>query len=218
MASTHHLLRALADRPDELALLLRSEYRPRQTLLHHAAAVGDAALADALLAYDPSLAQVEWEEGSIYYCKPWANAPMAAVASLQPAAVRTLLPHSWPPHQQQQQQPGEKQQPSGTSSSSGGTSAGLGGGRQAPPTDARTFQVGLLARLLHSIAAWEEWPSWQCGIGYKDWQEWPAPPQPRPAALRQQAEATLVALLEGPQGVDINTTERRCREQQLMAA
>lgn len=62
-----------------------------------------------------------------------------------------------------------------------------------------SFQFSTLARLLHSIAAFEQGPTWG-DLFLRDWDLWPEPPQPEPADLRQRAEATLVALLEGPHG------------------
>lgn len=198
MASTDGLLHALADRPEELALLLRCEYRPQQTLLHHAAAEGDIMLIQALLAYDPSLARVELNVSTKHNRNAWENALMSAVAALQPAAVRALLPHCWPPPQ-----PPPGQQAAINSSSSKPASSGIGSPCSTEPGCrdqlAPSFlQVGLLARLLHSIAAYEGWVEWHCGTERLG--PWPDPPQPPPADLRQQAEATLLALLEGPHG------------------
>lgn len=185
MTSARQLLRALADRPGELDLLLRSEYRPRQTLLHHAAATGDAELLSALLAYDPSLAQVEVEEGRDGYSSP---ALVAAVAALQPAAVRALLPLSWPlPARRAGEAPDGQhgQQAGGSSSSTDDSWSSCTPG---------AIQVGLLPRLLHTIAVYDECHS------LSGWPDWAAPPQPAPAGWRQRAEATLAALLEGPHG------------------
>lgn len=206
MATSHRLLRALADRPEELALLLRSEYRPGQTLLHHAAAQGDAALLAALLAFDPSLASVEVSEGALYERElRRANALMSAVAGLQPAAVRALLPHSWPQPRDGGGQPNaaqQAQQAAGSCAATSGSREHFSTGSRSPGALVKlaTCQTDLLARLLHSVACYEQWPMLHHGVGHRHWRHWPAPPQLPIPDLRQRAEATLVALLEGPHG------------------
>jgi hypothetical protein len=186
--------------PKELALLVRSEYRPRQTLLHHAAAVGNLALIDTLLAFDRSLALIEVQDSVDRYIHPLSNALMAAVAALQPAAVRALLPHSWPPALLRQRAAAQQGQQTGGSAGGSGQSSPTPSNYADPLMDLGGWQVDLLARLLHSIAAYDKWPALASTDGNRWWHHWPQPPQPRPDDLQQRAEATLLALLEGPQG------------------
>lgn len=218
MTSARQLLRALSDRPGELGLLLRSEYRPAKTPLHRAAATGDAELLSALLAYDPSLAQVEVEETrQFYYCRRTfpVTALVFAVAALQPAAVRALLPLSRPPpasradeaqQGQHQRQASEGSRSSSGSHSSGshssGSSDGMGSSRSggSPRPTICSFQVGLLARLLHTVTYYEDWCSGAYEHSHACWHHWPEPPEPAPPDWRQRAEDTLAALLEGPHG------------------
>ncbi|PRW33054.1 phenylacetic acid degradation operon negative regulatory [Chlorella sorokiniana] len=205
MALTHRLLRALADRPEELALLLRSEYRPRQTLLHHAAAVGDAALIDSLLAYDPSLARLDLNKASScdWYHHPPATALAAAILALQPAAIRALLPHSWPPLLRTCEQ-----QASSGPSSSPSSPASQPPAQKAPQRleiddswSPGAFQACMLSLLLRVVANYDGWPPAGC-FSFSDWSA--KLPQPAPPDWRQRVEATLEALLHGPHGLDIN--------------
>lgn len=200
MASTHRLLRALADRPEELALLLRCEYRPKQTLLQHAVAVGNADLLDTLLGFDPSLARFgSSRSGS----EGWIDLPpdtalADAIMALQPAAVRTLLPHSWP---------------SGCHSSSAAGKQQASGGQISPASSAEdgswspgAFQASMLSLLLRVLAVYDGWP-----LADRLWL-WPKPAQPPPADWRPRVEATLAALLEGPHGGWV----RRCHVGSLL--
>lgn len=147
MAATEQLLRALADRPETLAALLRGEHKEDATLLHCAAVCGDVELVQALLGFDSSLAHVGLEEHAYrsWWESPPATALAAAVAALQPAVIPALLLPSWPPR---------------------GTSSGT-------LLSAAAFQVSLLARLLHVAT---QYHGWSTSDSFYGWPAAPRPP------------------------------------------